>query len=119
MLSVPLDTAGTELAHDRRSKACILKWQGEQIRPVDSAADGVGGVCIGYAFRNLEDGATSEAGRVDAGTTFVMDEVADVGMGEQGTKGVAEVQGAIAVGKGGVGNPFSILRDHGEARCRA
>jgi len=54
-LDLPGDQPGAELAQDGMVEAGIGEFQPQGILPIDAAADGVGRLAIGKAFRKLEE----------------------------------------------------------------
>ena len=71
VFSLALEQPSAKLAQHRGIKAGILKWEGEEIFPIDARAHRIGGVLITETLGKLEDSDQREPGRILGGPTLI------------------------------------------------
>jgi hypothetical protein len=111
----PLGSAGgetaAELGEGGEVESGVVELQTEGVLPVDTTADGVGGLAIGEVLGELHDGDQGELPRGQCGLAAPGVELGEVSVTKDGTELVAEPEIGIALREGGAGDAGGQLGD--------
>jgi len=105
------DQARAELGEDRGVEAGVGQLQRETVRPVDTGADGVGGLSIGETFDVLHHTHEREAPRRLRRAATRGEERRELLVGEQGPDLVAHAHEGAAAAERGAGDAGGRLGD--------
>jgi len=120
--------AGAELGEDGEVEAGVVEFQPQGVLPVESGADGVGGLAVGQVLQELHQRDQGQAPGGEGGLAAAWVEVGEVLIGEEGPQLLAQAQAQTAPGEGGAGDAGGLFRDgggrlgvqaHGRLRRRA
>jgi hypothetical protein len=110
-LSTTGEQAGAELAEHGVVEPRVGQLETKQILPIDPAADRVGGPAVGEILPELNDGDQGQPPGRQRGLAPAGIEVGEVGIGEEGTELVAQLEIGMAVREGGMGDLGRVLGD--------
>ena len=110
-----LEQPGAELAQHREVEAAVGQVEGEQVFPVDPAADCLGSLTVTQALAELHQGNKGEApGRI-GGLTKLWIKIGKVGVGEHGAEPVPQEHIRVAAPERGTRDAHGVV-GHGRER---
>ncbi len=114
MLRAPGHKAATELREDGVVEAVIGQLEAEQVRHVDAAAHGVGGLAIGQVLRELEDEHQGQAPGRLGGLAMRREQGGEALVRVEEAEVVAQAEPGVAGAEGGAGHAGGIRGDRAD-----
>jgi hypothetical protein len=103
--------AAAELGEGGEVESGIVELEPEGVLPVNTTADGVGGLSIGEVLGELQDGDQSELPGGQSGLSAPGVEVGEVAVAEDRSEFISESEVGIPLGEGGAGDAGGQLGD--------